>query len=58
VRALPPRQRAVLTLRYGADLTHAEVAQALHCSEEAARRAASDGLKTLRLELADVAAPA
>jgi len=58
VRALPPRQRAVLTLRYAADLTHAEVALALGCSEEAARRAASDGLKALRKELTDVPAPA
>jgi DNA-directed RNA polymerase specialized sigma24 family protein len=56
VRALPPRQRAVLTLRYAADLTHAEIAAALDCSEEAARRAASDGLKTLREELSDVPA--
>ncbi len=58
VRALPPRQRAVLTLRYAADLTHAEIATALHCTEEAARRAAADGLKNLREELADVAATA
>lgn len=58
VRALPPRQRAVLTLRYAADLTHGEIARALGCSEEAVRRAASDGLKTLRLELDDVPAPA
>lgn len=58
VRALPPRQRAVLTLRYAADLTHAEIAHALGCSEEAARRAAADGLKTLREELRDVAATA
>lgn len=58
VRALPPRQRAVLTLRYAADLTHAEIAAALGCSEEAARRAAADGLKTLRKELADVTATA
>jgi RNA polymerase sigma factor (sigma-70 family) len=58
VRALPPRQRAVLTLRYAADLTHAEIALALGCSEEAARRAAADGLKTLRQELSDVPAPA
>ncbi len=57
VRELPPRQRAVLTLRYAADLTHAEIAIALRCSEEAARRAASDGLKTLREEHADVPAP-
>jgi DNA-directed RNA polymerase specialized sigma24 family protein len=58
VRALPPRQRAVLTLRYAADLTHAEIALALGCSEEAARRAAADGLKALRRKVSDVAAPA
>jgi RNA polymerase sigma factor (sigma-70 family) len=58
VRTLPPRQRAVLTLRYGAGLTHAEIATALDCSAEAARRAAADGLKTLREELADVPASA
>jgi len=58
VRALPPRQREVLTLRYAADLTHAEIALALQCTEAAARRAAADGLKTLRKELPDVPAPA
>ena len=58
VRALPPRPRAVLTLRYGGGLTHDEIAEALGCSGEASRRAASDGLKTLRLELEDVAASA
>ncbi len=58
VRALPARQREVLTLRYAADLTHAEIAAALGCTEEAARRAAADGLKSLRKELADVAATA
>jgi RNA polymerase sigma factor (sigma-70 family) len=58
VRALPPRQRAVLTLRYAGDLTHREIATALSCSEDAARRAASDGLKTLREELSDVPASA
>jgi RNA polymerase sigma factor (sigma-70 family) len=59
VRALPPRQRAVLTLRYAAGLTHAEIAAALDCSAEAARRAAADGLKTLREELSvDVPASA
>ena len=58
VRALPARQREVLTLRYAADLTHAQIAQALGCSEEAARRAAADGLKTLRKELRDVPATA
>jgi len=58
VRALPARQREVLTLRYAADLTHAEIASALGCTEEAARRAAADGLKNLRKELANVAATA
>ena len=58
VRALPARQREVLTLRYAADLTHAEIALALGCSEAAARRAAADGLKTLRKELDDVPATA
>lgn len=58
VRALPARQREVLTLRYAADLSHAEIATALGCTEEAARRAAADGLKNLRKELADVAATA
>jgi len=58
VRLLPPRQRAVLTLRYAANLTHGEIAVALNCSTEAARRAASDGLKTLREELPDVSASA
>ncbi len=58
VRALPARQREVLTLRYAADLSHAEIAIALGCTEEAARRAAADGLKNLRKELTDVAATA
>lgn len=58
VRALPARQREVLTLRFAADLSHAEIATALGCSEAAARRAAADGLKNLRKELTDVAATA
>ena len=58
VRALPQRQREVLTLRYAADLTHAEIATALGCSEEAARRAAADGLKNLRKDVTNVPATA
>jgi RNA polymerase sigma factor (sigma-70 family) len=50
VRALPPKQRAALTLRYAGGLTHAEVAAALGTSEEAARRSAHEGLKTLRAQ--------
>ena len=51
VRELPPTHRAAITLRYAADLSHAEVAAALGCSEEAARRSAHEGLKKLRLEM-------
>lgn len=51
VRTLPARQRAVLTLRYAADLSHAEISRVLECSEAASRRAAADGLATLRMEL-------
>ena len=51
VRGLPPRQRAVLTLRYAVDLQHSEIAAVLGCTEEASRRAAADGLKALRKEL-------
>ena len=53
VRSLPPRQRAVLTLRFAGDLTHAQAAAALGCSEEASRQAQRDGLKTLRRTMED-----
>ena len=49
---LPPKQRAALLLRFAGDLSHREVARALGCSEEAARRSAHEGLKRLREELA------
>jgi RNA polymerase sigma factor (sigma-70 family) len=51
VHGLPPKQRAAVLLRYAGDLTHAEVAVALDCSEEAARRSAHEGLKKLRQEM-------
>ena len=51
VRELPPKQRAAVLLRYAGDLTHAEVAVALGCSEDAARRSAHEGLKKLRNEM-------
>ena len=53
VRDLPPRQRAVLTLRFAGDLTHAQVAAALGCSQEASRQAQRDGLRTLRRTMED-----
>lgn len=52
VGALPPKQRAAVTLRYAGDLPHAEIAEALGCSPEAARRSLHEGLKRLRRELA------
>jgi RNA polymerase sigma factor (sigma-70 family) len=52
VGALPPKQRAAVALRYGSDLPHAEIAAALGCSPEAARRSLHEGLKRLREELA------
>jgi RNA polymerase sigma factor (sigma-70 family) len=52
VGALPPKQRAAVTLRYAGDLPHAEIAAALGCSPEAARRSLHEGIKRLRRELA------
>jgi RNA polymerase sigma factor (sigma-70 family) len=52
VAALPPKQRAAVSLRFGSDLPHAEIAAALGCSPEAARRSLHEGLKRLRKELA------
>jgi RNA polymerase sigma factor (sigma-70 family) len=52
VAALPPKQRAAVTLRYASDLPHGEIAAALGCSPEAARRSLHEGIKRLRKELA------
>jgi RNA polymerase sigma factor (sigma-70 family) len=52
VAALPPKQRTAVTLRFASDLPHAEIAAALGCSPEAARRSLHEGLKRLRKELA------
>jgi RNA polymerase sigma factor (sigma-70 family) len=49
VASLPEGQRSALALRYAGGLRYREVAVALGCSEEAARRRVSDGLKALRL---------
>jgi RNA polymerase sigma factor (sigma-70 family) len=52
VGALPPKQRAAVALRYACDLPHAEIAAALGCSPEAARRNLHEGMRRLRKELA------
>jgi DNA-directed RNA polymerase specialized sigma24 family protein len=51
IAALPPLQRAAVVQRYVLDLSYAEVAQALGCSEEAARANAYEGRKKLRAHL-------
>jgi RNA polymerase sigma factor (sigma-70 family) len=48
VGELPDRQRSAVVLRYLADLPHRDIAAAIGCSEEAARRSLHEGLTTLR----------
>ena len=48
VDELPARQRSAVVLRYVADLPHRDIAAALGCSEEAARRSLHEGLSKLR----------
>ena len=45
---LPPKERAAVVLRYGYDLAYADIAAALGSSEDAARQAASSGVRRLR----------
>jgi RNA polymerase sigma factor (sigma-70 family) len=48
VGELPDRQRSAVTLRFMADLPHREIAAAIGCSEDAARRSLHEGLAKLR----------
>ncbi len=45
---LPPTERAAVVLRYGYDLPYTQIADALGSSEDAARAAASSGVRRLR----------
>lgn len=48
VAGLPPKQRAAVALRFACDMPHREIAGAIGCSEEAARRNVHEGVKKLR----------
>jgi RNA polymerase sigma factor (sigma-70 family) len=45
---LPPTERAAVVLRYGYDLSYDQIASALGSSADAARQAASTGVRRLR----------
>jgi DNA-directed RNA polymerase specialized sigma24 family protein len=47
---LPPKERAAVVLRYGYALDYDEIGAALGSSEDAARQAASAGVRRLRKE--------
>ncbi len=51
VQTLPPRQRAVVVLRYYEDLSEEEIARVLGCSRGTVKSQASDALKSLRRTL-------
>lgn len=53
VAALPDAQREAIALRYAADLPYREIAAALGCSEQAARRRVADARRTLRAKIED-----
>jgi RNA polymerase sigma factor (sigma-70 family) len=52
---LPPRQRAVLVLRYFEDLSESETAEALQCSIGTVKSSASRALARLQATLTSTA---
>jgi RNA polymerase sigma factor (sigma-70 family) len=55
--ALPPKQRGAVAYHYVADLPYAQVGELLGTSEAAARRAAADGIASLRTTLGQETKP-
>jgi RNA polymerase sigma factor (sigma-70 family) len=49
---LGPKERAAVVLRYGYDLSYEQIASALGSSPEAARQAASTGVRRIRRRIA------
>lgn len=45
---LPPKERAAVVLRYGYDLSYDQIAEALASTPDAARQAASTGVRRIR----------
>ena len=54
VAALPPKQRAVIVLRYYEDLSEAQIADALGCSPGTVKSNASLAIKSLRARMEGV----
>lgn len=55
LRALPPRQRLAVVLRFHADLTVPEVSRAMRCSEGTVKSTLHSALDRLRTQLGDSA---